>query len=54
MSEHQKTTAVQIVDGSVPVNQHTKIEKMVLVDESGTSLAAILADFEARITALEP
>lgn len=54
MSEFQKTTAIQLKDGSVPANEHTKVEQVVIVDENGTSLAAIIADFESRITTLEP
>lgn len=52
--EHKMTTAIQLADGSVPVNEHTKIERVVIVVADGTSLQAVLDDFEARITTLEP
>ena len=54
MITHQMTTAVQLHDGDVPVNEHTKVEKIVIVAADGTALQAILDDFEARLTVLEP
>lgn len=54
MIPHQMTTAIQLTDGSVPVNEHTKIERVVIVDKNGTALQAVLDDFESRITTLEP
>lgn len=55
MSDHQKTTALRLKGGTIPVNEHTKIETAVIVDETkGLNLQDILDDFETRITTLEP
>lgn len=53
MNEHQKTTAIQLKAGSIPVNEHTKIEKVVVVDANGNSLQDLLDDYESRLATLE-
>ena len=51
---NQMTTAIRLHDGSVPVNENTQVERVVIQTADGLSLQAVLDDFEARITVLEP
>lgn len=50
--ENQKTTQA-VVSTQSEIKEHQTIEKFALFLEDGTSLADIIADFEARIAALE-
>lgn len=50
MTTSQKKTAMQLQDGSIPVNAHTKVETVVVFDSTkGLSLQAILDDLETRV-----
>lgn len=53
MSEHQKTTQAIVSDQPAP-KEHQTIEKFALFLEDGTPLTDVLADFEQRISTLEP
>lgn len=56
MNDHQKTTQVVVATPSqATINQHQTVEKMAFFNEAGEAidLAAVLADFETRIDALE-
>jgi hypothetical protein len=55
--EHQKTTQyIVVTPPQATVKEHQKLEKIALFDADGNAidLAAVLADFEARIADLEP